>query len=200
MASALTVAALAAACGSFVAACNSSSAPAPIVYGDAAAGSAETPPTHGTDVEAWLKTGAYQKWHCEPAVHASRSPSPHGFDRVCSNDLVNPTASDEDAGAWPLGAAEVKELYTSLAPDGGPEGYAVSLKTAADVVNEDAGGPGSNWYWYERLTDGTIEADGLGAPNTPANTICVACHVAAGSSAAYTPTPGGRDFIYTPVP
>jgi len=200
MASAFPVVALAAAFGSLVVACNSSGSPAAIVYGDAAAGNAETPPTHGADVEAWLKTGAYKAWHCEPAAHTSRSPSPHGFDRVCSNDLVNPTAANADAGAWPLGAAEVKELYTALQSDAAPEGYAVSLKTAADVVEEDAGGPGSNWYWYERLTDGTIEADGLGFPNTSANSICVACHVAAGSNAAYTPTTGGRDFIYTPVP
>ena len=148
------------------------------------------------DVEAWLATGAYKNWHCEPAVHAARSPSPHGFDRVCSNDLVNPTASDEEAGAWPIGAAEVKELYVAADPDGGPSGYAVSLKTAPDEV----GDAGANWYWYERQTDQSIEADGLGLANTPANSICVSCHIAAGSAPMYTPSPGSRDFIYTPVP
>jgi hypothetical protein len=167
-----------------------------IIYGDAAAGNAETPPTSGPDLEAWLQTGAYKNWHCEPTVHAARSPSPHGFDRVCSNDLVNPTASDSDAGPWRTGAAEVKELYVAVHPDGGPSGYAVSLKTGPDV----AGDAGANWYWYERETDQSIEADGLGVPNSQANSICVSCHIAAGSAPAYTPTVGGRDFIYTPVP
>jgi hypothetical protein len=176
-------------------ACNSTQATPPIAYGDAAAGNAETPPTDGPDVEAWLATGAYKKWHCEPAVHNARSPSPHGFDRVCSNDLVNPTAADVDAGPWPTGAAEVKELYTAINADGGPAGYAVSLKLAADA----GGDAGANWYWYERQTDQSIEADGPGAANTPANTICVTCHIAAGT-AGYAPSLGSRDFIYTPVP
>jgi hypothetical protein len=180
--------------GAFTLGCNSSAAaPAPVLYGDASAGGPETPPaTNGADVEAWLKTGAYLKWACEPAVHASRGPSPHGFDRVCSNDVVSPVAAQGDAGAWPQGAAEVKELYTSLTATV-PGGYAVSVKTQA----ESAGGAG--WYWYERLTEGSIEADGPGSSG-PSQSICVACHTAAGSSAANTTSPGSRDFIYTPVP
>ncbi len=188
-------AALAAA--ALVTACDSpgGGTPAPLTYGDAAAGTPETPPTYGPDVEAWLKTGAYKKWHCEPSVHGARSPSPHGFDRVCSNDLVNPTATNADAGPWPTGAAEVKELYTSIDPDGGPLGYAVSLKVAPDA----GGDAGANWYWYERQTDQSIEADGFGVANSPEYTICVACHVFAGT-AGYVPSVGSRDFIYTPVP
>jgi hypothetical protein len=185
-----------AACGALALACNSPAVTPPIILGDAAAGNAETPPTYGPDVEAWLATGAYKKWHCEPAVHTARNPSPHGFDRVCSNDLVNPTATDPDAGPWPTGAAEVKELYVALENDGGPAGYAVTLKTAPDVASD----AGANWYWYERQIDQSIEADGLGTPNSQANTICVTCHAAAGSQPSYTPSPGSRDFIYTPVP
>jgi hypothetical protein len=198
MTSSLSVVAFAAALAPFAVACTPAEGPAQIVYGDAAAGNAQTPPTHGADVEAWLLTGAYKSWHCEAAIHASRTPSPHGYDRVCSNDLVSPTATNADAGAWPLGAAEVKELYVTLDSDAGPAGYAVSLKTEADT--EVDAGPGAAWYWYERLTDGTIEADGPGVPNTPASSICVSCHSAAGTTPAYTPTVGGRDFIYTPVP
>jgi hypothetical protein len=175
---------------------STNTAPPPITYCDAAAGNAQTPPTAGCDVEAWLATGAYKSWHCEPAVHAARSPSPHGFDRVCSNDLVNATATDADAGPWPTGAAEVKELYVAAVPDGGPAGYAVSLKVAPEV----AGDAGASWYWYERETDQSIEADGLGIADTAANQICVSCHSAAGSAPMYTPSAGSRDFIYTPVP
>ncbi|MGO8993437.1 MAG: hypothetical protein ACLQVI_08910 [Polyangiaceae bacterium] len=194
--SSLCLALVAANCVALTFACNSSSTTPPIPLGDAAAGSPETPPTDGKDVEAWIVKGYYKTWHCEPAVHVARSPSPHGFDRVCSNDLVNPTATDPDAGAWPTGAAEVKELYTAVESDAGPAGYAVSLKVAADVP----GDAGANWYWYERQVDQSIEADGLGTANSQANTICVSCHVAAGSGQAYTPSPGSRDFIYTPVP
>jgi hypothetical protein len=177
-------------------ACNTPSTPTPIAYGDASAGGEQTPPTSGPDVEAWLATGAYKKWHCEAQIHGARSPSQHGFDRVCSNDLVNPTATDADGGPWPAGAAEVKELYTSATPDGGPAGYAVSYKAAADA----GGDSGANWYWYERQTDQSIEADGFGVANSQANTICVSCHVAAGTGPGYEPSPGSRDFVYTPVP
>jgi len=186
-----------AACGALSVGCDSPATTPPIIYGDASAGSPETPPTYGPDVEAWLEKGFYKSWHCEPAVHAARSPSPHGYDRVCSNDLVNPTAANPDGGPWPTGAAEVKELYVAILTDGGgPAGYAVSLKTAPDV----AGDAGANWYWYERQTDQSIEADGLGTPNSQANSICVSCHVAAGSQPSYTPSPGSRDLVYTPVP
>jgi hypothetical protein len=43
-----------------------------------------------------------------------------------------------------------------------------------------------------------VVADGMGGSG-PAKDICVGCHVAAGSDAAHTPSPGGRDQVYTPV-
>jgi hypothetical protein len=148
-------------------------------------------------VEAWIKTGAYKSWHCESATHASRNPSVHSFNRICSNDAVanNATAT----AAWPQGAAAVKELYASLT-DTTPVGYAVYLKTAADSA------AGANWYWYERVPlDSTaphdangVVADGLGASG-PAMSICVGCHSASGSDAAHTPSPNGHDEVYTPV-
>jgi hypothetical protein len=157
----------------------------------------QTPPQGGTQVEAWLKTGAYNSWHCEPAVHASRKPSVHGFNRICSNDIIASNAAA--ASDWPEGAAAVKELYSSLTATS-PDGYAVYLKT------ESASAGGANWYWYERVPlDSTaphdsagVVGDGLGNAGVP-KTLCVACHGAAGSDAAHTPSTGGRDFVYTPV-
>jgi hypothetical protein len=79
-------------------------------------GNAQTPPQGMALVEAWLATGAYKAWACEPAVHASRSPSPHGFNRICSNDLISTNATS--TAPWPEGAAGVKELWASD-PDAG---------------------------------------------------------------------------------
>lgn len=158
-------------------------------------GPEQTPPRGATELEAWLASGAYKDWQCEPQVHASRSPSPHGFNRICSNDLI----SKNESGVWPQGAAAVKELYTSLDATT-PAGYSVYLKT------EDDSAGGANWYWYERLPPADaarfglpeVAADGLGSEGN-AKSICVSCHLAAGSDAAHTPTAGGRDQVYTPV-
>lgn len=150
---------------------------------------AQTPPTEARALEAWLGGGAYKSWQCEPEPHESRAPSPHGYNRICSNDLVSAHATE--SADWPNGAAAVKELFAS-ADARTPNGYAVYLKTKSDSAG------GANWYWYERI-DSTVTADGFGNAGT-AKSICVACHVAAGGDAAHTPTPGGRDQVYTPVP
>jgi len=160
-------------------------------------GDAQTPPQGGTAVEAWLAKGDYKNWTCEAAVHEARSPSPHGFNRICSNDVIAGAATGTDD--WPEGAAAVKELYAS-ATDADPVGYAVYLKLDADSAG------GSNWYWYERVPDDStaphdangVVADGPGSSG-PAQTICVGCHAGAGSDTAHTPSPGGRDQVYTPV-
>ncbi len=164
----------------------------------AAAGTAQTPPMGAMPLEAWLAAGAYKQWHSEPAIHAQRSPSPHGFDRIYSNALINANATG--TGPWPEGAAAVKELYATMT-DTTPNGYAVYLKTQADSAG------GANWYFYERVplssavphdANGVV-ADGLGNVGT-ALTICVSCHGAAGSDANHTPSAGGRDEVYTPIP
>lgn len=155
----------------------------------ARAGSSQVPPRGAAAVEAWLKQGDYKDWQCESGTHAARTPSPHGFNRICSNDAISSRATDD--GAWPKGAAAVKELYAS-ADAKEPMGYSVYLKTAAD--SDD----GANWYWYERIGDSTV-ADGLGNSG-PAKSICVGCHAAAGADDAHTPSQGGRDQVYTPVP
>ncbi len=161
-------------------------------------GDAQTPPQGADAVEAWLKAGDYKSWKCESAVHESRAPSPHGYNRICSNELIATNATG--TGAWPKGAAGVKELYAS-ATDTTPVGYAVYLKTADDSAG------GAAWYWYERVpldsmaphdANGVV-ADGLGSSG-PAKDICVGCHAAAGADAVHTPTKGGRDQVYTPVP
>jgi hypothetical protein len=177
-----------------LAACGGTSNSAP----DGGGSSAMTPPMGAAAVEAWLTAGAYKQWHCESAVHAARSPSPHGFNRICSNDIVANAATG--TAAWPVGAAAVKELLAD-ANSPTPVGYAVYLKTKADSA------AGANWYWYERVpldhpaphdANGVV-ADGMGSGGPPLS-ICVSCHGAAGSDAAHTPTVGGRDQVYTAVP
>ena len=162
------------------------------------ASDAQTPPISGrADIENWLRDASYKTWTCEPAVHAARAPSPHGFNRICSNDVI--MAAARGAAAWPKGAAAVKEIYASLTATT-PVGFAVYLKTAA------SSNAGAGWYWYERVpatsdaphdANGVV-ADGKGVGGT-ALTICVGCHAAAGSDAAHTPSTGGRDQVYTPV-
>jgi hypothetical protein len=157
----------------------------------------QLPPMGHASVNPWLASGMYKSWAAEPAVHAARAPSPHGFNRIYSNDLL--AANATGTGPWPKGAAAVKELYGS-ATDATPIGYAVYLKLEADSA------AGANWYWYERVPldseaphdDNGVVADGTGASG-PAKTICVGCHAGAGSDAAHTPSPGGRDQVYTPV-
>lgn len=160
--------------------------------------SSQTPPQGAAALEQWLTSGAYKDWQCEDDPHASRSPSPHGYNRICSNDLISSMA--DATGDWPKGAAAVKELYTS-ADASEPMGYSVYLKTKSESAN------GANWYWYERLPAATasaagidpVVADGMG-DSGGAKDICVACHAAAGSDRAHTPSRGGRDQVYTPVP
>jgi hypothetical protein len=157
----------------------------------------QTPPQGADAIEAWLAEGSYNAWHCEDEVHESRDPSPHGFNRICSNDLIAANAQGKDS--WPKGAAAVKELYAT-ADAMEPVGFAVYLKTATDSDK------GSNWYWYERVpldsaaphdADGVV-ADGPG-DSGPEKAICVSCHAAAGSDKPHTPSAGGRDQVYTPV-
>jgi hypothetical protein len=156
--------------------------------GETSPGTAQTPPMGAANVVAWLATGQYKQWHCEPAVHASRGPSVHTpFDRVCSNDVLSAAAAAGSTAPWPEGASEVKEIYMAMTDSTPTGGYAVSLKTS----NDSAGG--ANWYFYETF-DGTLFADGLGTP------VCVGCHGLSGSSPAYTTTPDGHDFVFTPVP
>jgi hypothetical protein len=157
--------------------------------GNADAGTAQLPPmTTGKDVEAWLATKQYKSWSSEGAAHAPRAPSSpavHGNDLVYSNMAVSMNAAGTEV--WAMGAANVKELYSSATATE-PDGYAVMVKTGADSMG------GANWFFYER-NGTTVYSDGKLNDAT-----CVPCHSAAGTDTGHTPSPGGRDFVYTPVP
>lgn len=174
--------------GTFALGCAGHNANDPFAAADASPIADQSPPTGRAAVEAWLAAGTYKAWTCESTVHASREPSPHGFNRICSNAVIASNASG--TASWPVGAAAVKELFES-ATDVVPIGYSLYLKQDAD----SAGGAG--WYWYERIDD-SIYADGRGSSGT-ARSICVGCHQRAGADSRHTPSPGGRDLVYTPV-
>lgn len=149
----------------------------------------QIPPTNGAEMRTWLAAGHYKDWACEAAPHEARSPSPHGWNRICSNDAV----SSHGDGEYPVGAAGVKELYD----DGGKNivGYAV-------YRHIKAGTTGDTWYWYEQVPDSSmaphdangIVADGNGGSG-PSKDICVSCHQATGVDAAHS----GHDYVYTQV-
>lgn len=144
------------------------------------AGDVQTPATGpAADIDAWIAKGDYKTWHCETAAHTARSPSPHGGNRICSNDLL----SAHTTGEYPVGAASVKELYD--AANTTIVGYAMARKMSA--------GGGDSWYWYE-VNSGVV-ANGLGKTGTPAGNICVGCHSATGKDAMHS----GHDLVYTQV-
>ncbi len=140
-------------------------------------GDMQTPAT-GTaaNIDAWIAKGDYKAWHCEAAPHTARSPSPHGDNRICSNDLL----SAHGTGEYPVGAASVKELYDTANTK--IMGYTMARKMSA--------GGGDTWYWYE--VNGGVVANGLGKAGTSAGSICVGCHSKAEMH-------GGHDFVYTQV-
>ena len=142
---------------------------------------AQTPAVGEAETAAWLETGSFRNWTCEPEVHRARSPSPHGFNRICSNDVISRNASG--SGEWPVGAAAVKQIYDRLT-DTTPSGYAVYLK----LDPESRGG--KNWYWWEKLS-GRKTISGVGRSE------CIGCHGDAGSTDMALP--GARDLVFTPV-
>ena len=157
------------------------------------AGDAQTPPsTNGADVETWLTAGSYKTWSCETVSHPQLKVSPHGQNRICSNDLI---ASFTGTGERPKGSAAVKEL---LDDSDKVVGYAVSVKLAA------ASDSGNNWYWYERIPidsmaaphdSAGVVADGAGTAQTAGTKLCVGCHSAAGLDDMHTVTKSG-DYVY----
>jgi len=160
---------------------------------DGKPGDTQTPPTtNGSAVEAWLKLGDYERWTCETMEHAQLKVSPHGFNRVCSNDIAASFAGGVD-DERPVNTASVKELYDDSS---NLVGYAVAVKVKA------ASDGGDGWYWYERVPlssdaphdkEGVV-ADGLGSAGA-AKSICVGCHAGAGSDAAHD-VMGSSDFVY----
>lgn len=159
--------------------------------GDTGGDEAQVPPTTGgkATMRAWLDAGHYKSWACQPAAHGPLPISPHGMNRICSNDVL----SAHGAGEYPVDSAGVKELYD----DAGANivGYAV-------YRHVKAGMGGDSWYWYEDVPDTSmaphdaegIVADGLG-DSGPAKDICVGCHMATGLDADHP----GHDFVYVQV-
>jgi len=127
----------------------------------------QLPPRGSVDVTAWIAAGHYQDWACEAEPHAGRSPSPHGRNRICSNDALVGSTGD---GAYPVGAAAVKEIY---------DGDRIALHAVYRKVAD--GTSGDTWYWFEGTADDVI-ANGEG------DDTCVGCH-------SHAP----RDFVFTPV-
>lgn len=149
----------------------------------------QTPPQGREQIEVWLAEGHYKAWHCQPAVVDPIPISPHGKQRICSNDVL----SGHGTGEYPVGSAGVKELYDEAGVN--IIGYAVYLHITA-------GTSGANWYWYERVPldspaphdENGVVADGDGGSG-PAMAICVGCHSAAGLDAAHP----GHDFVYSQI-
>lgn len=150
----------------------------------------QVPPVSGKEaMRAWIAAGHYKSWHCEAALHDPIAISPHGKQRICSNDVL----SAHGDGEYPVDSAGVKELYDAAGAN--VVGYAVyrHVKPGTD---------GASWYWYEEVpadsmaphdADGIV-ADGLG-DSGQAKAICVGCHAAAGSDADHP----GHDFVYVQV-
>jgi hypothetical protein len=158
--------------------------------GDGPVGDPQTPPAGpAAAVQTWLGEGHYKQWACEGAVHDPIAISPHGKQRICSNDKV----SANTGGEYAVGSAGVKELYDAAGTS--IVGYAVYLHTSAGTT-------GDTWYWYEQVPDDSpaphdangIVADGQG-DSGPAKDICVSCHSATGIDADHP----GHDFVYTQV-
>lgn len=145
----------------------------------------QVPPQGYDAIEAWLAAGHYKSWKNQPAVVEPIDISPHGKQRIYTNQLHSDHAGMMTE--YPVNAAAVKELYD----DAGTTivGYAVYLHISAGTT-------GANWYWYERIPKDSplmpdpvtgVFADGVDLPQ------CVGCHSAAGSDAAHP----GHDFAYT---
>lgn len=122
--------------------------------------SPQLPPQGHAALKAWLAEGHYLAWACEDAPHPARPPGAHGTNRICSNAAL----STSTAGAYPDGAASVKELVQ----DDRITGYAVGSKLAS-----------GRWYWYEAYGDSVI-ADGTN------KALCDNCHAGAPRDAVFT--------------
>jgi|SRR5687768_15709761 len=118
----------------------------------------QLPPTNRAALDAWLATGHYKTWRCEPFISTPRPGSAHSRARICSNAAL----SAADLSAIPVGAASVKELYDSSDQ---LRGYAVSRKLGTSKAD---------WYWYEKYGTSTY-ADGINVG------LCANCHSGASS-------------------
>lgn len=142
--------------------------PGPTSFGDSLT-DPQLPARGADDALTWLEGGFYQAWRCEAEAHGPRPPSPHGRTRICSNEAL---ATATGAGAFPVGAASVKEIVDGA---GAIELYAVARKVTA-------GDGGDSWYWFEGSRGDVIA-------NAAGDGTCTGCHAGA-----------ARDFVFTVVP
>jgi hypothetical protein len=128
----------------------------------------QVPPRGYVDIETWIEAGHYQTWNCEPDRHPPIAGSGHSANRICSNDALVAAANGD--GAFPVGAASVKEVFS------GDEivNYAVYRK-----MTETTGG--ASWYWFEGIGDDVVA-------NDIDDDTCTGCHGGA-----------PRDFVFTIV-
>ena len=129
--------------------------PGPKGFGDPA-DQPQLPPRGSDDLTTWIDAGYYQAWNCESEAHAPRAPSPHGRNRICSNDALSASTG---TGPYPVGSAAVKEIVSS---SGAISIYAVYRKIAD-------GDGGDTWYWFEG-TRGDVASNGVG------DATCTSCH------------------------
>ena len=116
----------------------------------------QLPPRGSNDLTAWIDAGYYRAWNCEPEAHAARAPSPHGRNRICSNDVLGASTGP---GPYPVGSAAVKEIFDSSG--------AISIYAAYRKVADGDGG--DTWYWFEGTRD-DVAANGQGEG------ACTGCH------------------------
>lgn len=128
----------------------------------------QLPPRGSADLATWLEAAHYNTWQCEAEPHDARPRSPHGRNRICSNDVLSAATGE---GPFPVGAAAVKEIFDGDAI----EQYAVYRK-----VTDGTGG--NTWYWFEGTRDDVV-ANGEG------DGTCTGCHSSAPRDFVFTIIP-----------
>jgi hypothetical protein len=126
----------------------------------------QLPPRGSSDLLTWIEAGHYKSWSCEPEPHAARTGSPHGKNRICSNELLT---SSTGTGPYPVGAAGIKEI---ISDSGSIRLYAVYRKV-------EAAAGGDSWYWFEGKGS-DIASNGEG------DSTCTGCHSGAPRDYVFT--------------
>jgi hypothetical protein len=129
----------------------------------------QVPPRGSDDLLTWIEAGHYLSWQCEPEAHPGRTGSPHGKNRICSNDVLS---SSEGTGPYPVDAAAVKEIFSDTG----------SIRLYAAYLKVQAGEGGDTWYWFEGKR-GDIVSNGVG------DSTCTGCHSRAPRDFVYTHVP-----------
>lgn len=126
-------------------------------------------PADPADFGAFLAAERYNDWDCEPELHPSQEPSPHGMNRICQNDIASAALDGE--GNWPVGTAFVKEQFNAAGELG-----AISVSVRESDAEGSAG-----WRFYR-------EANGAVTNNNTGQFFCTNCHDGA-----------DRDFVWSTV-